>query len=65
MNPLKNWKTTVATVVGAILIVLGMFLPDKVDPETQVAINTALGEVLAGLGVLINVITGIVAKDPE
>ena len=65
MNAFKDWKTTLSTIIGAVLIVLGMFLPEKFDPETQEVITTSLNEILVGLGALINVITGIVAKDPE
>ena len=62
---MKNWKTTLAGVVGAVLIVLGMFWPDKLDVETQEVIKTSLNEILVGIGGLIEVITAIVAKDPE
>ena len=65
MNPVKNWKTTVAGIIAAILVVVGVLMPDKVDPETQVAVNTALAQILEGLGVIIAVITSILAKDPE
>lgn len=62
---MKNWKTTAAAVVAAILVMLGMFLPDKIDPDTQAVINTAVGQILTGVGALIAVITGILAKDPD
>ena len=62
---MKNWKTTVGAVVAALLVMLGMFIPDKFDPETQAVINTAVGQVISGVGALIAVITGILAKDPE
>ena len=62
---MKNWKTTAGVIFGAILVVVGLVLPDKVDPETQEVLRIAFGEVLAGIGVLISTITGIFAKDPE
>jgi archaellin len=62
---MKNWKTTVAAVVAAILVILGMFLPDKFDPEAQATVNSAVNEILTGVGALIAVITGLVAKDPD
>jgi len=62
---MKNWKTTLGAVIGAILVVLGFFFPDQLDVETQVVIVTATGEIIAGIGVLIGVVTGIFAKDPE
>jgi hypothetical protein len=62
---MKNWKTTVGVVFGAILVVVGLVLPDQVDPETQEVLRVAFAEVLSGVGVLISTITGILAKDPE
>jgi len=62
---MKNWKTTLGVVIGSLLVVAGLVWPDKVDPDTQEVIKSAFNEILAGVGVLINVITGLVAKDPE
>ena len=62
---MKNWKTTAGVVFGAILVVVGLAMPDKVDPETQEVLRIAFAEVIAGIGVLISTITGILAKDPE
>ena len=50
--------------IAAILVMLGMFIPDKFDIETQTTINTAVGEIISGIGALIAVITGVLAKDP-
>ena len=58
-----NWVTTVMGVLGAILMVLGIFYPEKVDPETQETIKTAVNEILVGVGALISVITNLFAKD--
>lgn len=46
-------------VVGTVLMLLGAFLPEKFDPETQEVIKTALNEILLGIGTLINVFTGM------
>lgn len=62
---MKDWKTTVGGVVGALLIVLGMFWPDKVDPETQATINTAVAGLLSSLGTLIAALTLIFSKDSD
>lgn len=62
---MKDWKTTAGVVFGSILVILGLVLPDKFDPEAQGALSGAFNEILAGVGVFINVITGILAKDPE
>jgi len=61
----KNWKTTVAGIIAAVLVIAGILYPDKIDPETQAAVNSAVGEILSGVGALIAVIGGLVAKDPE
>ena len=61
---MKDWKTTLAGIIGGILIVIGMFYPEQLDPETQQVITTAVNEILVGLGALINVIANLVAKDP-
>lgn len=62
MNP-KDLKTTILGVIGAVVIVLGIFWPDKIDPTTQAAINSAVGEIVTGVGALIALITGLIAKD--
>jgi len=61
---MKNWRTTLAGVIGVVLMALGIFLPEKFDPETNAQINSALNEILVGVGGLISVISNIVAKDP-
>ena len=62
---MKNWKTTVAGVISGILIILGIFLPDKVDPETQATLNAAFNQVLIGVGAIVGVIANFIAKDPD
>lgn len=59
----KSWKSTVAGIVAGALVIAGVLYPDKIDPETQVAVNAAVGEILAGVGALIAVISGLVSKD--
>lgn len=61
----KNWKTTVAGVIAGGLVIAGVLYPDKFDPETQATVNSAVAEILSGVGALIAVIAGLVAKDPE
>ena len=61
---MKDWKTTVGVIIGSLLVVAGLVWPEKIDPDTQLEIQTALNEILTGIGVLINLITGWVAKDP-
>ena len=62
---MKNWKTTLAGILGVILMALGVLLPEKFDPDTQAAIHSALNEILAGIGALITLLGAIFAKDPE
>ena len=61
---MKDWKTTVGSIVGVALMAAGIIWPDKVDPESQVAANAAIALVLQGIGGLVVVITGWFAKDP-
>jgi len=62
---MKNWKTTVAGVVAALLMVAALVWPEKVDFDTQEVIKTALNEILGGAAALVAVISGWLAKDPE
>lgn len=59
-----NWKTTVAGIIGAIVMALGIFLPEKFDPETQLEVNSAVNELLTAIGSVILVVGNLVAKDP-
>ena len=61
----KDWKTTLTGVISALLVIAGMFIPDKFDPETQAAINIGLGQVITGIGAIVAVVSGWKAKDPE
>ncbi len=60
---MKNWKTTIGGVFAAAFVVVGILVPD-VDPETQIAANAAVGQILTGIGALVAIITGWFAKDP-
>lgn len=60
---MKNWRTTVGGVFAALFVVAGILVPD-IDPETQIAANVAVGQILTGLGALIAIVTGWFAKDP-
>ena len=60
---MKNWKTSLAGFFAALFVVVGIFIPD-IDPETQIAANVAVGQVLTGVGALIAILTGWFAKDP-
>jgi hypothetical protein len=59
----KDWKTTVAGIIAAVLVIAGILYPEKIDPATQATINTAAAEILSGVGALIAVIGGLLAKD--
>jgi hypothetical protein len=62
---MKNWKTTVAGIVAAGLMVAALVWPEKVDFETQEVIKSAVNEILGAAGALVTVIAGWLAKDPE
>ena len=65
INWKKDWATTVGAIVGTILVVAGFLWPEKVDLDTQEIIKSATNEIIVGVGALINIITGWLAKDPE
>jgi len=59
----KDWKTTLLGIVAGVVMVAGILWPDKLDVETQTVVNTAVGEIVSGIGAIIAVITGLRAKD--
>lgn len=50
-------------IVAGVVMVAGILWPDKLDVETQTVVNTAVGEIVSGIGAIIAVITGLRAKD--
>jgi len=63
LKNVKDWRTTVAGVIAGALVIAGVLYPEQIDPEAQVAVNTAVAEILSGVGALVAVITGLLAKD--
>ena len=63
LKNVKNWRTTIAGIVAGILVIIGVLYPEKIDPETQIAVNAAVGEILSGVGAIIAIISGLTAKD--
>ena len=59
----KNWKTSLAGVIAALLMVAGIMWPEAVDVDTQEVLKTATNEIMTGLGAIIAVITTWIAKD--
>ena len=64
-NVRRSPTTTIAGLIGGILIVLGMVWPDKLDPATQEVLKSAVDQILIGVGGLIEVLTLLFAKDPN
>ena len=62
MNP-KDLKTTILGILAGAMVIAGILLPDKFDAETQATVNTALSQIITGVGAVIAVITGLIAKD--
>lgn len=58
----KDWKSTVLSIVGGLLIIAGMVWPDKIDAETQASVNNAVVQIVTGLGGLIAVISGLFSQ---
>jgi predicted ATP-grasp superfamily ATP-dependent carboligase len=60
---IKDWKTTLLGIIGGIVVLAGMLWPDRVDQETGAQVTAAASQVVLGIGALIALITGILAKD--
>lgn len=58
-----DWKTTALGIFAGLMVILGILLPEKFDPETQATVNTALSQIVTGVGALVAVIAGLLAKD--
>lgn len=59
----RDWKTTTMAIVAGVIMLAGIMWPDTVNADTSEVINTAVNEILTGIGGLIAVITGILARD--
>jgi len=59
----KDWKTTLLGIFAGLMVILGILLPEKFDLETQATVNTALSQVVTGIGALVAIIAGLIAKD--
>ena len=59
-----KWVTTVAGLIGGILMLLGFAFPEKFSAEAIASLNLATSDLLIGIGGLIELITTLVAKDP-
>lgn len=64
LNNFNHWKTTILTILGGVLMALGVFYPSKFNAETNEIILEGFDGILLGIGALITVFTGIFgAKD--
>lgn len=59
----KDWKTTVMGIIGGVILIAGIFWPDKMDADTGEVIKTAVNEIIVGVGALIPIIVAIFGKD--
>jgi hypothetical protein len=55
----KDWKTTVLSILGAVLMLVGIMWPESLTSETQGAIIANVDYILVGVGAFIPVIVGI------
>lgn len=62
MNNANDMRTTIPAVIGAIFMVISILMPDKVTSEDVTAIQAAASSIVAGIGTLILVITGIFSR---
>lgn len=63
LSNVKDWKTTVMAIIGGGLMLAGILWPDTINADTGETIKEATQEILTGVGGLITVITGLLAKD--
>lgn len=59
LKNVTHWKTSVIGIIGAALVIAGIFYPDKLDPETQEVIITEVNQMLIAIGALIPIIAAI------
>ena len=59
----KDWRTTVMGIVAGIILLAGIFWPDKINAETGQVITTALNEILIGVSAIVGIIVSILGKD--
>ncbi len=59
----KDWKTTVLGILGGLVMLAGILMPDKIDPETQQSLNTAFSQIVMGVGGAVGIIVSIFGKD--
>ncbi len=62
-NVFSDWRTSVVAILGGVLMLAGILWPEKLDLTTQEVVNSAVGEIISGVGALIAVINGLKAKD--
>lgn len=54
-----NWKTTTLTLIGAVLMIAGVFWPDKLTEEAKGTILEGVNQIIIALGVLIPILVGV------
>ena len=62
----SDWKTTILTIVGGALLVVGVLWPDKFNEATKETLLEGVDQILIGLGAIIPIIVGLFgAKDGD
>lgn len=59
----KEWRTTVMGVIAGVLMIAGLLWPENLDPNKQGILIKGLNEILIGLGTIITLVNGVIAKD--
>lgn len=62
LKNVKDWKTTIPTVIGIILALLGTLKPDIFTPEDVAALNESAVNLVNGAGLAILTVTGMLAR---
>jgi hypothetical protein len=55
----KDWKTTVLTIIGGLVMLAGILYPDKVTDDVKEGILSSTGSIITGIGALIPILVGI------
>ena len=62
----KDWKTTALSILGGVLMIVGLLYPETLPSETQGEIVANVDKILIGVGALIPIVVGIFgAKDGD
>lgn len=66
LSNVKDWKTTFMAILGGVLMMLGVLMPEKFTTENNEIILDGFNQIVVGIGSLITIFTSIFgAKDGD